>query len=51
VVYATRPTDVRATVVDGQVVYQDGELTWSDRRDIRDAAHVARKRLRERAGV
>ena len=51
VVYATRPTDVRATIVDGDVVYQHGELAWADRRDIADAARAARERLRERARV
>jgi cytosine/adenosine deaminase-related metal-dependent hydrolase len=47
-VYATRPTDVRATVVDGRVVSRDGELVWADRRDIASEALAAGETLLSR---
>jgi cytosine/adenosine deaminase-related metal-dependent hydrolase len=44
-VYAARPTDVRVTIVDGEVVAHDGELSWADVDEIRlnaaDAAAAA----------
>ncbi len=37
-VYASHPSDVAATIVDGEIVAQNGELTWGDRRVIAAAA-------------
>jgi 5-methylthioadenosine/S-adenosylhomocysteine deaminase len=50
-VYSCRPSDVRATIIDGRVVYRDGGLTWGERESIADAAEHARATLRARAGV
>jgi cytosine/adenosine deaminase-related metal-dependent hydrolase len=50
-VYASRPTDVRLTMVDGQVVARDGELTWEDRRRVGADARDAARRLVERAHI
>ena len=50
-VYACRPSDVRATVIDGRVVARDGALQWADLPAVvADAADAAR-RVRSRAGV
>jgi cytosine/adenosine deaminase-related metal-dependent hydrolase len=50
-VYASRPTDVRATIIAGQVVYRDGQLSWAERASIVRAAGEARETLRSRSGV
>jgi 5-methylthioadenosine/S-adenosylhomocysteine deaminase len=50
-VYASRATDVRATIVGGHVVWRDGALSWGEPRAIAEDADSARRRLRERAGV
>jgi 5-methylthioadenosine/S-adenosylhomocysteine deaminase len=50
-VYSCRPSDVRATIIDGRVVYRDGKLTWGERESIVEAADQARATLRDRAGV
>jgi cytosine/adenosine deaminase-related metal-dependent hydrolase len=50
-VYATRPGDVRATVIDGRVVARDGELTWADRRQVIEEADLAANQLAGRAGL
>jgi 5-methylthioadenosine/S-adenosylhomocysteine deaminase len=50
-VYASRPTDVRATIVDGHLVAADGELAWADRRDIALEAATAARTLISRAGI
>ena len=44
-VYASRPTDVRVTIVDGEVVAHDGELSWADVDEIRHDAAAAASRL------
>ncbi|HUL73546.1 MAG TPA: 5'-deoxyadenosine deaminase [Vicinamibacterales bacterium] len=50
-VYASRPSDVVVTMVDGHVVAREGELDWADRRQVvADAARAARS-LRARAAV
>jgi 5-methylthioadenosine/S-adenosylhomocysteine deaminase len=49
-VYASRPSDVRLTVVDGEVVARDGVLAWADRREIADTARSATKKLLTRGG-
>ena len=50
-VYASRPADVRMTMVDGRVVATGGELGWADRRQIAAEAARAARTLRDRAGV
>lgn len=50
-VYASRPTDVRVTIVDGRVVAERGELTWGDPRAIAAEADAAARTLIARAGV
>jgi 5-methylthioadenosine/S-adenosylhomocysteine deaminase len=50
-VYASRPTDVAATVVDGRVVAQAGRLTWAELPSLLEDATRARGALRERAGL
>ncbi|HEX5214146.1 MAG TPA: 5'-deoxyadenosine deaminase [Vicinamibacterales bacterium] len=44
-VYSARPTDVRVTIVDGEVVAHDGELSWADVDEIRLNAADAAARL------
>ena len=50
-VYASDPSDVRMTMVDGQIVARAGELEWADRRAIVADAAEAAGRLRARARV
>jgi cytosine/adenosine deaminase-related metal-dependent hydrolase len=50
-VYASRPTDVTATLVDGQVVAERGALAWDDPKAISDQAMSAAKALIGRAGL
>jgi len=50
-VYACRPSDVRATVIDGVVVTRKGALTWAGLPDLAVEANQAAARLRSRAGV
>jgi 5-methylthioadenosine/S-adenosylhomocysteine deaminase len=50
-VYASRPTDVRATIVDGRVVAERGELTWDDAHGVSAEADEAARALIARAGV
>lgn len=50
-VYASRPSDVRATVIDGRVVAREGELAWADRRQVVEDADVAAASLARRAGL
>jgi 5-methylthioadenosine/S-adenosylhomocysteine deaminase len=50
-VYASRPGDVLATIVDGEVVARDGQLAWADRRAIATAAREAARALVARAGL
>ena len=50
-VYSTNRTDVRATIVDGHVRYQNGQVTWDDAAAIRHAAQAARTTLARRAGL
>jgi len=51
IVYASRPSDVQATIVDGEIVAREGELTWADRRDVASDAAVAASQLIARAGL
>jgi 5-methylthioadenosine/S-adenosylhomocysteine deaminase len=50
-VYAARGTDVRTTVVDGEVLVRDFELQRMDARAITTEARTAARRLMDRAGV
>src|SRR5262245_24849486 len=50
-VYASRPTDVRVTLVDGEIVARDGAPIWADAADVRAEAASAARRLQDRAGV
>jgi 5-methylthioadenosine/S-adenosylhomocysteine deaminase len=51
IVYASGPSDVRLTMVDGEIVTRDGELTWGDRRAVAAEARVAARGLMARAGL
>jgi 5-methylthioadenosine/S-adenosylhomocysteine deaminase len=50
-VYAARGTDVRTTVVDGEVLVRDFELTQLDAHQVAAEARTAAARLRNRAGL
>ena len=50
-VYAARGTDVRTTVVDGEVLVRDFELSKLDAYEIASEARSAAARLRARAGI
>lgn len=50
-VYAARGTDVRTTVVDGEVLVRDFELVNLDAHQVAAEAHTAAARLRSRAGI
>jgi 5-methylthioadenosine/S-adenosylhomocysteine deaminase len=50
-VYAARGADVRTTVVNGDVLVRDFELTGMDARQNSAEAHTAAARLRSRAGL
>lgn len=50
-VYACRPSDVRATVIDGVVVARDGALAWSELPALMSEANAAARTVRARAGV
>lgn len=50
-VYASRASDVRATLVDGQIVAREGRLVWADVASLRDEATSAARTLVSRAGI
>jgi cytosine/adenosine deaminase-related metal-dependent hydrolase len=50
-VYASSPSDVRLTMVDGAIVSRDGELTWADRAAVAAEARVTARDLMTRAGL
>lgn len=50
-VYAARSSDVRLTVVDGRVLYQDGQLLTIDEAEVKRQVPEVLKRLLVRAGV
>ena len=50
-VFSSRASDVRLTMVDGTVVARDGELTWADRAAIAHDGVGAARTLIERAGL
>ncbi len=51
IVYACRPSDVRATVIDGRVVSRDGALAWSELAELTAEANDAARSVKARAGV
>ena len=51
IVYAARATDVRATIVDGEVLVRDGRLVRTDAAAITAEARAAARELTARAGV
>jgi 5-methylthioadenosine/S-adenosylhomocysteine deaminase len=50
-VYATRPTDVKLTMVDGRVLYQDGRILSFDEAGVIAEVPAALKRVLDRTGV
>lgn len=50
-VYASRPSDVRATVIDGVLVAREGQVVWEDTDRVRVAAVEAQRALMRRAGL
>jgi 5-methylthioadenosine/S-adenosylhomocysteine deaminase len=50
-VYATRGSDVRATIVDGEVLVDEGRLVRTDPADVAAAARAAARTLAARAGL
>jgi 5-methylthioadenosine/S-adenosylhomocysteine deaminase len=50
-VYGCGASDVRATVIDGEVRARDGQLNWADWTDLRAAANEAARAVRGRAGI
>jgi len=48
-VYASRPSDVRCTLVDGEIVARDGQVTWAERPALVADARAATAVLRARA--
>ncbi|MCS6771033.1 MAG: amidohydrolase family protein [Kiritimatiellae bacterium] len=50
-VYSHAASDVRMTMVDGRILYEDGELTTIDEERLRDAVLRARARLMRKAGL
>jgi 5-methylthioadenosine/S-adenosylhomocysteine deaminase len=50
-VYAARGTDVRTTIVDGEVLVRDGALQQLDPEEVADEARRASARLVARAGI
>jgi 5-methylthioadenosine/S-adenosylhomocysteine deaminase len=50
-VYASRPSDVRLTVIDGEILARDGALTTCDITDVRVTAQAAARTLIGRAGL
>lgn len=48
-VFASHPSDVRYTLVDGDVVARDGRVPWADPEALADESRRAAARLRDRA--
>jgi 5-methylthioadenosine/S-adenosylhomocysteine deaminase len=51
IVYASRASDVRLTVVDGEIISREGELRWADHNEIANDAGEAARELITRAGI
>jgi 5-methylthioadenosine/S-adenosylhomocysteine deaminase len=51
IVYASRPSDVKYTIVDGAVVARDGHAVWADTRGLVAEARQAAADLRARAQI
>jgi cytosine/adenosine deaminase-related metal-dependent hydrolase len=50
-VFASRASDVRLTMIDGEIVARDGRILWGDRRAIAREAGAAARALIDRAGI
>jgi cytosine/adenosine deaminase-related metal-dependent hydrolase len=50
-VYQAKSSDVTLTMVDGQIVYENGRLTTIDEHDVLVQCNDAIKRVRQRAGL
>jgi len=50
-VYAARGSDVRMTMVDGEVTVRDGQLVHDDAEEIAVTARAAARQLASRAGI
>lgn len=50
-VYQAQASDVRATVVDGRLLMQDGHLPGMDEEEVKQKSRVASQRISARAGV
>ncbi len=50
-VYAARGSDIRVTIVDGQVLVRDFKLANMDELEVSHAAHAAARQLAARAGI
>jgi cytosine/adenosine deaminase-related metal-dependent hydrolase len=50
-VFSSDRSDVRATIVDGHIRYQNGRLSWGEAAEIGEAATAARVSLARRAGL
>lgn len=50
-VYQAKASDVTLTMVDGQIVYEQGRLTTIDESKVMGEANKAIKRIRQRAGI
>ncbi len=50
-VYASRAADVRATIIDGEVVARDGRIVWEDGDRVRADAEAAARAMAGRAGL
>ena len=48
-VYASRPSDVRLTVIDGRIVARDGTLAWAETPDLVEEARTSARALIARA--
>jgi len=50
-VYSVQPSDVRATIIDGRVVMQEGELLTLDENEVIEDATREANALKQRAGI
>lgn len=51
VVYSCTSEDVEMTIVDGKILYEDGQFTTIDEDKLKDTVRRERKKLMERAGL
>jgi 5-methylthioadenosine/S-adenosylhomocysteine deaminase len=50
-VYSAQPSDVRATIIDGQIVMREGKLLTLDEASVIEEANREARSLAERAGL